>query len=132
MKSVLFAFLFLGVSAQACPKLEGQYWCLFKLGNQEPTVDLLTIKQWEATDPSETGVTYFSFNYQDLGGEPDIFKANSTGISDGEGWITRCSKEKVLSVTPTGSMLSELYLDHEGHFVRATNQVVVQNCSPKK
>ena len=133
MKTFFSALILLSTAhAQACPKLSGEYWCVTQSGNQEPKLETLSVKQWQATDPAEAGITYYSVDWSSIPGAADVFRANAVGVADEYGWITRCSGEKLISVTANFSMMSEMYLDKNGHFVRATNQVVVQNCAPKK
>lgn len=126
---VSFFALMLSFSAYGCPKLAGAYWCVIDDGHREPWLDVLKLSQWEKSD--EPGVTYFSSEYRSIPGGTEVFRADAYGIPDQWGWITKCTKDRVISVTSDYSAMSELYLDERGNLVRAENRRIAQNCSPK-
>ena len=111
-----------------CPKLGGQFYCLSQNGSREPTLDVLTIKQWIEND--EPSVTNYSFAYRSLAGLMSTVQADAVGINDGTGWITKCRNNRLVSITPDFTAMSELYIDRSD-LVRAYNQNEVQRCTFK-
>jgi hypothetical protein len=119
----------LPVMVQACPNLAGEYLCLMEDGHREPWLDLMTIQQ--STGPDSPHVTNFTTHYRSIPGGEDTFSADETGISDGWGWIIKCTDDKVVSVRNDYSAISELYLDKADNLVRTYNYKIQQTCSRK-
>ena len=122
-------YIFLSFSAYACPNLAGEYYCLSSIGQSEPQLDILTMKQTVLSDNPE--VTRFSSSYKSIPGIEDTFDADNVGIQDDWGWITKCTADKVISLRYDHAAISELYLDKDDNLVRAENYNVVQTCSRK-
>ncbi|MBS1961455.1 MAG: hypothetical protein JST04_04515 [Bdellovibrionales bacterium] len=133
MKSIrAFALpVFLGLftlhsAGAACPRLEGKYWCM---DERRGELDLLTIGHRVLA----SGVHEYSFDYSTIPGDPDIVRADARGIPDGEGWITKCSRDdRLVSITREGDRMSVLRLDREHALVREFNEQVVQRCPRKQ
>lgn len=125
--SVLFSF---SLTAEACPDLAGEYYCVIKDGHREPWLDVMKIQQSTSTDTP--GVTNFTTSYRSVAGWEETFSADDTGIADGWGWIIKCKADRVMSVRDDFSALSELYLDQAGQLVRTYNYHIQQTCSRKK
>lgn len=110
----------------ACPRLEGKYWCM---DERRGELDPLTIGH--RILPS--GVHEYSFDYTTIPGEPDVVRADAHGIPDGEGWITKCSRDnRLVSITREGDRMSVIRLDREGALVREFNEQVIQRCPRKQ
>ena len=123
MKRALF-FLLLSTSAFAleCPELAGVYHCTFEDGTYSP----LKIEQTLETTTDELVSYKFTYTRFDIG--TDEFSANLTGVRDELGWINKCSKSKLLSLSSDGSMLGEISLSRDRAYVRKLNGTVVQTC----
>jgi len=119
----------LPVIVQACPNLAGEYLCLIEDGHREPWLDLMSIQQ--STQPDSPHVTNFTTHYRSIPDGEDTFSADETGISDGWGWIIKCTDDKVVSLRNDYSAISELYLDKADNLVRTYNYKIQQTCSRK-
>jgi hypothetical protein len=119
----------LPIMVQACPNLAGEYLCLIEDGHREPWLDLMTIQQ--STQPDSPHVTNFITHYRSIPDGEDTFSADEAGISDGWGWIIKCTGDKVVSLRNDYSAISELYLDKADNLVRTYNYKIQQTCSRK-
>ena len=121
MKKLIFLSLFVAFNSLAseCPVLTGTYHCSFSDNTYSP----LKITQEGTSELMTYSMTYTNFNYG-----ADIVKASQTGVVDELGWVTRCEKNKLLSVTTDGGAWGEIYLNQEKALVRTFNGVVVQSC----
>ena len=118
MSIILFStLLYFPINTLACPNLAGDYWCLSNDGQNEPQLDVLTMKQFILADSPK--VTHFSTHYLSIPGIEDTFDADEVGIPDQWGWITKCTADKVISLRDDQSALSELYLDKDDSLVRS-------------
>ena len=128
-KYLLVSLFVLPAMVQACPNLTGEYLCLMEDGHREPWLDLMTIQQ--STEPDSPHVTNFTTHYRSIPDGEASFSADETGISDGWGWIIKCTDDKVVSVRNDYSAISELYLDQADNLVRTYNYKIQQTCSRK-
>jgi hypothetical protein len=128
--SFLITMLVLPLSVHACPNLAGQYWCVINDGHREPWLDVLTIEQ--SIDSDSPSITNFTSNYRSIPGGVETFSADDKGIADRWGWITKCTADRVISVTNDFSAMSEQYIDKSDSLVRTFNRKIEQVCSRKK
>lgn len=123
MKTLLTLTLLSISSAYAneCPNIQGTYHCVFEDGSYSK----LKVTQEQT---SET-ITTYGFEYVALNLGADYVPASIYGETDDMGWITKCKNGRLMSIPGYGgNMLSEIYLDREGAFTRASNGTVAQRC----
>ena len=129
MKKLFLAFIFAYSSAFAgqCPELSGQYHCVLSGGQYS----LLSVTQELLSGPEEEELVAYSFDYQAIPGGADVIKAGLTPQADGWGWLTKCSQNRLRSVSVDGGMLAEIYLDQERAITNTLNGKGTQRC-PRK
>lgn len=126
ISTLLFTATTLSFAGQ-CPELAGSYHCMFS----NNVYSLLKIEQKNLSEPGTQELVEYRFDLVAIPGDPDVFNASSTGEPDDMGWITKCSRNRLLSIPHDGSMMSEIYLDAEKAFVRTLNGSIQQHC-PRK
>jgi hypothetical protein len=130
MKILISVLLFMTTSlsfAGQCPELAGSYHCMFS----NDQYSLLKIEQKNLSEPETQELVEYSFDLVAIPGDPDVITASNSGEPDNMGWITKCSRNRLVSIPHDGSMISEIYLDAEKAFVRTLNGPVQQRC-PRK
>jgi len=124
MKKLTLLLLLISSSSFAleCPKLAGIYFCTFT----DNTFSPFKIEQISSESGGEK-VSY-RMTYTNFPTGTDEFEADLIGLSDELGWVNKCSKNKLLSLSSDGSMLGKIYINREQAFVRELNGVIVQTC----
>lgn len=124
----LFSLIFSSAAfAGQCPNLEGKYHCLFS----DNTYSLLVIENKLVSQPNEEEMMEYSMDYTSVPGEPDVFRANLSGIPDGWGYYNRCANNRLRSAPSDFSSLVEFYLNAEKAFVYTVNGKITMVC-PRK
>ena len=113
-------------SQNPCPELTGEYFCVFKNNDYSP----LKVKQWVKQE--QKGITFYSFDYTAIAGDPEIIRASPTGERDSSGWITRCKDQKLVSVPSDYSRMQEIYLNKDHVMTFVMNGKVSQICPGKE
>jgi hypothetical protein len=129
-KTLSLILIFSSVEAHACPDISGKYWCLIDDGHRESWLDVLTVE--EETDLNSSQLTNFKIKYRSVPDGVITFSANDIGFPNDNGWMTKCTEDKVISLRNDYSAISEIYLDKNDNLITTFNYKVVQSCSRKK
>jgi hypothetical protein len=129
MKTILI-ILFFTIShsfAGQCPELAGSYHCVIS----QDQYSLLVITQRILSQPAEAELVSYTFDYKAIPGGEDTILAGSSPQSDNMGWFSKCTQNRLQSISYDGSMMSELYLNGDQALIRSLNGRVVQQCPHK-